>query len=194
MINAQTVKLYQKVTVKNTVNGQVQNTFPVVTERFLADVQSSMLTKEEAYKWGQTDLAANSKIVFIDPNANVRMLDRIVDEANSYFEIKGINPWPIHWEMLLVPVPGEVAPVSVDGVALSPTTLSLAVLATHQFTPTFTPASPTNQAVTWGSSNPAKATVSASGLVTAVAAGTTVVTVTTTDGGFQATCTVTVTP
>jgi len=194
MINPTMLKLYQKVTVKNPTNGQTQNTFPVVTQRFDADEQSSMLTKEDAYKWGQTDLAANSKIVFIDPNPLVRMLDRIVDADGNYFEIRGVNPWPIHWELLMIPVVGEVAPVSVDGIAVAPTTLTMAILDTHQLAVTFTPASPTNQGLTWGSSNPAKATVSVTGLVTAVATGSATITVTSVDGGFQATCAVTVGP
>ncbi len=193
MVNVSTLKLYQKVTTK-AANGQVINTFPVVTARIQADEQASMLTKEEAYKWGQTDLSANSKWVSIDPNPLVRMLDRIVDEAGGYFEIRGVNSWPIHNEVLLVPVVGEVAPVSVDGIAVTPATVSLAISGTQQLTVTFTPVSPTNQAVSWDSSNPAKATVSSTGLVTAVASGTSVITVTSTDGGFTATCIVTVTP
>lgn len=194
MVNLTTVKHYAKVTAKNPTNGQVQNTFPVVTQRIQADVQSSMLTKEEAYKWGQTDLSANSKIVFVDPSLSVQMLDRFVDSSNGYFEVRGVNPWPIHSEQLWVPVIGEVAPVAVDGVSVSPSSVSLAVLATQQLTITFDPASPTNTGKTWVSSNPAKATVGVTGLVTAVATGSAVIMVTTTDGGFTATCTVTVTP
>lgn len=47
-----------------------------------------------------------------------------------------------------------------------------------------------SSALTWTSSNPAVATVSDTGLVTAVAKGTTTITVTTEDGGYTATCTV----
>lgn len=193
MVNLQTVKHYAKVSAKNATNGQVQNTFPVVTSRFSADVQSSMLSKEDATKWGQTDLAANSKIMFYDPNVSVRMLDRIVDSLDGYFEVRGINPWPIHFEALLVPVAGEVAPIAVNGISVAPSTVSLEVLDTQQLTATFDPASPTNTGKTWSSSDPTKATVSVTGLVTAVAVGSAIITVTTTDGGFTATCAVTVT-
>ena len=47
-----------------------------------------------------------------------------------------------------------------------------------------------NQNVTWSSNNTAVATVSANGVVTAVAPGTTTVTVTTEEGGHTATCTI----
>ncbi len=69
---------------------------------------------------------------------------------------------------------------------------SLAVAATRQLAPVVLPTSTTeSQAVTYSSSVPAKATVSAGGLVTGVEAGTTVITVTAT--GFTDTITVTVT-
>ena len=45
------------------------------------------------------------------------------------------------------------------------------------------PQNATNQAVTWSSSNPAVATIDATGKVTALSVGTTVITVTTVDGG-----------
>ncbi|MEW5816013.1 MAG: Ig-like domain-containing protein [Spirochaetota bacterium] len=64
---------------------------------------------------------------------------------------------------------------------------------TRQLTATVSPANATNPAVTWASSDIAKATVSTSGLVTGVTAGTAAITVTTVDGGFTATCAVTVT-
>lgn len=48
------------------------------------------------------------------------------------------------------------------------------------------------QTGTWASSTPATATVNSSGLVTPVADGTTNITFTTTDGGFVATCAITV--
>ncbi|MGB8298846.1 MAG: Ig-like domain-containing protein [Polyangia bacterium] len=57
---------------------------------------------------------------------------------------------------------------------------------------TVSPANATNRSVTWSSSSPDVATVSGSGLVSAAALGTAVITVTTDDGGMTATCTVTV--
>lgn len=59
-------------------------------------------------------------------------------------------------------------------------------------TATVTPNNATNKSVTWSSSNASVATVSSSGVVTAASKGTAVITVTTTDGNYKATCTVTV--
>ena len=54
------------------------------------------------------------------------------------------------------------------------------------------PSYASNKEVTWSSSNTSVATVDASGKVTAVKAGSATITVTTCDGGFTATCAVTV--
>jgi hypothetical protein len=56
---------------------------------------------------------------------------------------------------------------------------------TEQINTTFTPADAPNRGLTYESSNPAVLTVNATGLVTAVAAGTAKVTVTSTDTGVQ---------
>ena len=85
-----------------------------------------------------------------------------------------------------------VNPVLVTGVSLNRSTTSLDVGNTETLIATVMPVNATNPGVTWSSNNTAAATVSQSGLVTAVGPGTATITVTTADGGFQATCTVTV--
>ena len=82
--------------------------------------------------------------------------------------------------------------VAVTGVSLSPATLSIAKGSTSQLTATVSPSNASNPAVTYSSSNTAVATVSSTGLVTALAAGTANITVTTADGAKTATCAVTV--
>ena len=82
--------------------------------------------------------------------------------------------------------------ISVENVALADK--SVPEGSTVKLIPTFTPANATNQNVTWTSSELGVATIAADGTVTGVAqGGTTIITVTTEDGGFTATCTVTVT-
>jgi uncharacterized protein YjdB len=83
--------------------------------------------------------------------------------------------------------------VSVTGVTLNKTTLSLGIGKTEKLTATIAPSTATNQNVAWSSSAAAVATVATDGTVTAVAKGTATITVTTDDGGKTATCAVTVT-
>ncbi|MDR0863616.1 MAG: Ig-like domain-containing protein [Candidatus Symbiothrix sp.] len=77
------------------------------------------------------------------------------------------------------------AAVPVTGVTVSPTSKAFTTLTTQQLTATVAPTTATNKAVTWESSNTAVATVSASGLVTAIGNGSATITVTTTDGGHE---------
>jgi len=83
--------------------------------------------------------------------------------------------------------------IAVTGVSVTPTSSSMAVNGTSQLTATVAPANATNKSVTWTSGNTSVATVSTAGLVTGRAAGSSVITVRTADGGFTATSTITVT-
>ena len=87
------------------------------------------------------------------------------------------------------PVTGEPT-ISVTGVSLNKTSLSMTVGDTQTLTATVTPSNATDKSVTWSSSNTSVATVSSSGVVTAKAAGTATITVTTNDGGKKAICSV----
>lgn len=82
--------------------------------------------------------------------------------------------------------------VPVTGVSLDKETMSLTEGSTGTLTATITPENATNHNLTWTSDNEEVAAVS-DGVVTAVAAGTANITVTTADGGKTATCVVTVT-
>lgn len=73
---------------------------------------------------------------------------------------------------------------------MSKTSLILQGGQTSTLTATIAPANASNKTVTWQSSDPAVATVSANGVVTAVTVGSAVITVTTADGGKTAVCNV----
>ncbi len=82
--------------------------------------------------------------------------------------------------------------IYVSGVSLDHSTLTLEKGASASLVPTISPSEATNKNVTWESSVPSVATVSESGVITAVSVGTTEITVETEDGGFIDTCIVTV--
>ncbi|MFO7658305.1 MAG: Ig-like domain-containing protein [Bacteroidales bacterium] len=87
---------------------------------------------------------------------------------------------------------GGTAIIPVTGVTVSPTSASVNTGATTQLTATVAPSNATNKNVSWGSDNTSVATVSSTGLVSGVAAGSATITVTTQDGSITATCAVTV--
>lgn len=67
--------------------------------------------------------------------------------------------------------------IPVTSITLDSSTFTGAAAATHQITTTFAPTNATNQGLTYVTSNAAKATVSANGLITLVATGSAVITV-----------------
>ena len=80
----------------------------------------------------------------------------------------------------------------VTSVALDLTSVTLIKGKTKTLSPTIYPENATNTSVTWSSNTTSVATVSTDGVVTAVAVGSAIITVTTTDGSKTATCSVTV--
>ena len=88
----------------------------------------------------------------------------------------------------------QILPVSVAGIILSKNILDLKSGETAVLTATITPETATNKILNWESSNPAVATVDNTGKVTAMVAGSAIITGSATDGsGAKATCKVTVT-
>lgn len=83
--------------------------------------------------------------------------------------------------------------VPVSGISLNKDTLELSVGGYSTLLATVSPYNASNTSVEWTTSNNLVATVTSSGLVTGVGDGEAVITATTVDGGYTATCNVTVT-
>ncbi|MDR2719086.1 MAG: SUMF1/EgtB/PvdO family nonheme iron enzyme [Treponema sp.] len=130
---------------------------------------------------GTTGASINGNILNADSGGTVLIIAKI---ANGKGEGKDFTQ-----EFQIAFTNKVIVPVS--GVTLNKDTLILNVGGTYNLTATVAPANATNTAVTWSTSDSAVATVN-NGAVTAIIAGTAVVTVTTADGGFTATCTVNV--
>lgn len=84
--------------------------------------------------------------------------------------------------------------VSTTGVSLSMSELRLEIGASRTLVATVSPSDASDRSVTWTSSDTSVATVGSSGTVTAVGEGTATITVRTSDGGYTATCEVSVVP
>ena len=112
-------------------------------------------------------------------------------EGSSTFTVKAENSYGSDSREYTLAIAPEQT-VSVTGVSLSATSLTLTEEETATLTATVEPANATNKGVTWSSNDETVATVDADGKVTAVGAGTATITVTTEDGKKTETCTVTV--
>lgn len=120
------------------------------------------------------------KIIF--NNGSQQTKDLTIDVAKTLYNF-GSSSWSNY----------ESADVkAVEGVTLNQASLELDIDQSEQLTATVTPSDATNKRLTWTSSQSDIATVSPDGLVKAIKAGKTEITVTTVDGSHVATCQVTV--
>lgn len=119
-------------------------------------------------------------------------------DCNCYCALTSLKPSGANYsfssqiDALIGLEPASLDTIDVTGVTVSPTTASININGKQQLTATVSPADATNKAVTWSSSNSNVATVSNTGLVKGVSAGTATITATTVDGNFMASATVTV--
>ncbi len=88
--------------------------------------------------------------------------------------------------------PAEEPVIPVAGVSLDESALEMEAGSTRKLQALIQPHNATNQKVAWSSGNPAIASVDASGIITAVSAGSTVITAVTEDGNYTASCQVAV--
>ncbi|MBP5558485.1 MAG: Ig-like domain-containing protein [Bacteroidales bacterium] len=86
----------------------------------------------------------------------------------------------------------SIDPYEVTGVSLDKSTLSLKVGGSASLTATVSPSTAADKSVRWSSSRPSVASVNQSGKVTGEGAGIATITATTNDGGYTASCAVTV--
>ena len=86
-----------------------------------------------------------------------------------------------------------VSRISVTSVTISETSKTLNVNGTYQLSASVLPSNATNKNVTWSSTNQTVATVDNTGKITAKAAGSSIIKVTTQDGNYSAQCSLTVT-
>lgn len=84
-----------------------------------------------------------------------------------------------------------VSPIAVTGISVKSSTI-IAKGETETLVPVFSPSNATNKNVQWTSDNSEIASVNENGVVSAVAKGTATITATTVDGGFTASCEVSV--
>lgn len=177
-----------------------------------ADLESEINIEVLAYAFNmnKADFMA-SRVLLVDSfgTANTCMallMDKSAIQIydNNYRTTNFWNPEGLYWNYMLHhwqtyslslfanAVAFMQPPVPVSGVTVLPATATMEISDTLQLEATVAPENATNKLVGWNSSAPAIATVSATGLVTAVDDGTATITAMTDDGDFTDTCVVTV--
>ena len=152
------------------------------TAKLIATVKPSNATDKKV-TWSSSD----TSVVSVDTNGNVEALK----EGTSIITVTTNDGK--YTAICTITVTKKDDTVKVTGVTLDKTKISLYVDDSAKLTATVKPSNATNKNVTWESSNPAVASVDQNGNVKALKAGTATITVTTNDGNYTASCTVTVT-
>lgn len=138
--------------------------------------------------------ASNKTITWSSSNTSVATVDesgRITALADGTAVITATTAQGGHTATAALTVAPIVYPVT--GVTLDENVVTLVKGKTQQLAASITPGNATNKTVAWHTSNAEIASVSNTGLITAIKEGQATITVTTEDGGFTANCAVTVT-
>lgn len=147
------------------------------------------------------DLQGTNVIAVALPSGDVQNALNIVDHpafVGHYVKVYGSlmryfgGPGVKNTTDYVLPDVEEPQPVAVTGVTLSESTIVLQIGETAALTATVSPDNADDKTVEWSSSDETIATVSNTGVVTAVSGGFATITVTTKDGGFTASCEVAV--
>ena len=125
----------------------------------------------------------------IEPTTAVSTTERVTENTESTTAVTTEGTTEVTTENSTeVVTPPEK--VTVESVSLNKLATSIQVGESEQLAVTVLPVDAANKEVTWKSNHADIASVDSTGVVTAKAAGTAEITVTTVDGGFSATCTV----
>ena len=145
---------------------------------------SGRRTSASYYTRGSAGLYMSAQINPDEPwNQSVMYFTSAGPAINNYYRYFGVSVRPVNGN----------AYVPVTGVTLDHTSLSVEKGGTYRLYATVSPSNASNKMVTWSTSNSAVVTVDQSGSFTAVNTGTALIIATTQDGGYSASCTVTVT-
>lgn len=190
----------------SSLDGKVTATCQVTVTDFVA-VESVTLDKESVDIMKNSDIilvatvnpenATNKKLTWTSDNENVAKVEATEDGSAKVTGVgDGTATITVTTEdgnkTATCKVTVTTGTGKVTGLKLSANEMTLSIGKTSQIIATVEPEDAANKTLIWKSSNENVATVDAAGNVTAIAEGTTVITVTTEDGNFTATCTITV--
>lgn len=85
--------------------GRAVETWATFASNVPASVQPAGLTAAELKEYGVTDLISNAKKVFLKRNSSIVPLMKLAANGETY-EIRGVNHWLIHSELLCMPLQG----------------------------------------------------------------------------------------
>ena len=164
------------------------------------DKEDFAITAGESAKIGAAitpENATNTKLTWSSSNTSVATVSsdgtvKALTPGETTITVTSNNDSTFENVSKSVKVTVNAATVAVTGVTLNKTSLTLTEGETSELSATVNPSNATDKSVSWTSNDTSVVTVDENGKITAVAAGTAKVSVTTTDGSKTASCLVTV--
>lgn len=132
---------------------------------------------------GVTWESDNDAVATVDQNGRVTP----VSTGYATITVTAVENSGISAECLISVQPARTR---VEGISFASESMDVGLYASTALEPVFDPVDATDRTVTWESSNKAVATVSRTGVVTAIGLGSATITATSNDGGYQASITV----
>lgn len=196
---------HQNVTCSISVNGQMTHFEQLFASEEIIHIESVSLDKSslemsigDTYEFVSTILpqnATNKELIWSSSNSGVVSVDNGVitalSEGKATITVKSKDGYKSSSAEITVVKKSPV--VHVTSVSLNETTLDLLTGDHSTLSATVLPSNASDKSVNWSSSNESVATVNSKGKITAISAGQAIITVTTTDGGLTASCTVNIT-
>lgn len=156
--------------------------------------ENSVFLPAAGYRLGTTSVSVESEGLYWSRSVNTGLPYRANDLHLKADQAYRGNATSRYCGFSIRPVTASTGFVSVTGVTLNKSSLSLYVGLTSTLTATVLPENASNKTIVWTSSNESVATVNQNGKVTAVAKGSATITAATSDGSGQSvSCAVTVT-
>ena len=159
------------------LNTTEKNLYKGSTYQLTSSVSPSNATFKDV-----TYTSSDTKVLTVDKNGRVTG----VGKGSAYVVCRSVDNKAVYARCLFN------IKVRTTGVTLNRTSFSIYRTKSYTLKATVLPSDATNKNVTWTSSNPKIASVSSTGVVKAVRPGTAVITCKTANGGYTATCKVTV--
>ena len=195
---------YENVTCSISVNGQITNFEQLLGQKIIhvssvsLDASSLDLFIGDTYELVATVLptdATNKEVTWSSSDESVlTVTDGVitpVKEGNATVTVKSKDGFKS--STCEVRVNKAPSIIHVSSVSLNETTLNIETGDRYTLVATVLPSDADDKSVSWSSSDESVATVTSKGKITAKGAGQAIITVTTTDGGLTASCTVNVT-
>lgn len=98
--------IYTRGTITHDNEGNATGYTYAYVKSVVADVQPLTFQMASPSLWGLTDIDSDSKIVTVDVDTIFQEPLKIIDRAGKAWELRGVNPWPNHYNLLLVPFQG----------------------------------------------------------------------------------------